>query len=123
MDMDGNFQTKSRYDGLKVIPISEKLVKLLQDDEVSKNFLYAFRDAVSKLIGDDGNFTIGLPSDLVDEELERLIERAYKMKGKKLDEVSQQTISSTVELWPYIVPFTNFLNFLEIITFIARESK
>ncbi len=120
MDTNGDFKTKSGYDGLKVIPIGMKLVKLLQDDEVSKNFLYAFRDGVAKLIDKDGKLISKVPLVLVEVEFKRLIERAYKR-----DEVNQATIQKTAELLHYISPrpFKHFLGFLEIITFIARESK
>lgn len=124
MDTDNSFKTKWRFDGLNVIPTGEQLVKLLQDDEVSKNFLYAFRDAVAKLIGDEEKLLKGvLP--LVEAELKRLIERAYKTKGKELDDSNQQTIQKTAELLHHISlrSFKHFLGFLEIITFIARESK
>jgi fructose-1-phosphate kinase PfkB-like protein len=106
-----------------VLAISEALVTMLNDDEVSKRFLYTFRDAVAKLIGDDDNLIVGLPSDLVDEEFKRLIERAYKMKGEQLEDTSRQAISQTIALWTHLSTFTKFLGFLEIITFIARESK
>ena len=124
MDTDNSFKTKWCFDGLKVISIGEQLVKLLQDDEVSKNFLYAFRDAVAKLIGDEEKLLKGvLP--LVEVEFKRLIERAYKTKGKELDDSNQQTIQKTAELLHHISlrSFKHFLGFLEIITFIARESK
>lgn len=125
MDTNGDFKTKSGYDGLKVIPIGMKLVKLLQDDEVSKNFLYAFRDSVAKLIGDNGTLVKGVYPVLIEAEFKRLIERAYKRKEGKLEEANQQTIQNTAELLHYINmrSFKDFLGFLEIITFIARESK
>lgn len=113
--------TKWEYGDLDVPSISQKLVKLLQNDEISKRFLYTFRDEVTKLIGDDGDLIVD--SDLVDREFKRLIERAYKVKGEELDKPSLKTISKTVELWAYIIPFTKFLSFLDIITFITRESK
>lgn len=125
IDKDNSFKTMCSYDGLKVIPIGERLVKLLQDDEVSKNFLYSFRDAVAKLIGDEGKLIKGVPPVLVEEEFRRLIERAYKTIGKNLDDSNKQTVQQTVELLHNIVPrsFQYFLGFLEIITFITRESK
>ena len=107
----------------KVLAVGQRLVKLLQNDEVSKRFLYTFRDAFAKLIGDDGVLMTELPSDLFDREFERIIERAYKTKGQQLNKKSQQTINQTLEMWGNFNTFTEYINFLEIITFISRESK
>ena len=115
--------TKWKHGGLDVLAIGEELVKLLHDDEVSKRFVYTFRDMVAKLIGDDGNLIMGLPPTLVEEEFKRLIERAYKAKGQRLEDASQRVISDVIGLWPSIRPFTNFLGFLEVINFIARQAK
>ena len=103
-----------------------KFVELLDDDEISKRFLYAFRDAFVKLIGDNGKLVKGLPPVLVKEEYKRLIERAYKTKGQQLDAHSakQEAIFETIDLLPpRISRFRDYLSFLEIINFIARESK
>lgn len=115
--------TKWQHNDLHVLAISERLMKLLRDDEISKRFLYTFRETVAKFINDDGDIIQGVPSDLIAEEFTRLIKRAYKTQGKQLDEANQQTISQTIALWPLIKPFTNFLGFLEIINFIARRSQ
>ena len=115
--------TKWEYGDLEVLPVGQKLVKLLQDDEISKRFLYTFRDAFAKLIGDDGKL-VDLPPALVKEEFKRLIERAYKQKGQQLDAAKQETVTETIALLPpRINPFTNYLSFLEIINFIVRESR
>ena len=114
--------TKWKHSDLDVLTISEELVKLLHDDEVSKRFLYTFRDTVKKLIGDDGKLISGsIP--LVKKEFNRLFERAYKTEGKQFEEANQKAISQTVALLSFIKPFTNFLGFLEIVNFIAREAK
>ena len=114
---------KPQYTDLDVIAISEELAKLLRDDEVSKRFLYTFRDVCGNLVGDDVEHSTGL-SPLVGKEFSRLIERAYKRKGQQLGDAAQDTISKTVALLPpHITPYTNYLGFLEIINFIARESK
>ena len=107
----------------KVLAVGQRLVKLLQNDEISKRFLYTFRDAFAKLIGDDGVPMTELPSDLFDREFERIIERAYKTKGQQLNKKSQQAINQTLEMWGNFNTFTEYINFLEIITFISRESK
>ena len=115
--------TKWEHSKLAVIDIGMKLAKLLDSDEISKRFLYTFRDAFKKLLGDDDNLMVELPSDLVDKEFNRLIERAYKTKEQQLDEKSQQAITQTLSLWANFNTFTTFLSFLEIINFIVRESK
>ena len=101
---------------LDVLAISEELVNLLRDDQVSKRFLYTFRDTFVKLIRNDGKLISGLPPALVEEELKRLIERAYKTGGEQLENVDRQAISHIIALFPLITPFTNFLGFLEVIT-------
>lgn len=115
--------TKWEHDNLEVLTVGRKLIKLLQGDEISKRFLYTFRDTFAKLIGDDGALMTELPSDLVDGEFKRVIERAYKTKGQQLGEKSQQAITQTLALWANFGTFTEFLSFLEIINFIARETQ
>ncbi len=115
--------TKWNRDDLEVLAVGQKLAKLLQDDEISKRFLYTFRDAFAKLIGDDRDLMIELPSELVDKEFTRIIERAYKTKGQQLDKRSQRTVNQTLKMWVNFNTFTEYINFLEIITFISRESK
>ncbi len=116
--------TKWEYRDMKVLTIGMELIGLLDDDEISKRFLYTFREAFTKLMGDDGKLVKGLPPALVTEEFTRLIERAYKTKEQELDTAKQKTISETIALLPpCISPFTDYLSFLEIINFIARESK
>ena len=115
--------TKWNHGDLEVLAVGQKLAMLLQDDEISKRFLYTFRDALAKLIGDDKDLMIELPSELVDKEFKRIIERAYKTKGQQLDKRSQRAINQTLEMWVNFNTFTEYINFLEIITFISRESK
>jgi CRISPR-associated protein Cmr2 len=115
--------TKWNHGDLEVLAVGQKLVELLQNDEISKRFLYTFRDVFAKLIGDDGILMTELPSDLFDKEFERIVERAYKTKGQQLDKRSQRTINQTLEMWANFNTFTEYINFLEIITFISRESK
>ena len=115
--------TKWEYGNLDVLNIGQELVQLLDDDVVSKRFIYNFRDVITQLLDDDGDIMSDLPSALVNEEFKRLIDSAYKDIGKELDEIDLQTIDKTIELWANITPFTQFLSFLDIITFITRESK
>ncbi len=113
--------TKWEHGELRMIDIGMKLAKLLENDEISKQFLYTFRDAFKKLIGDKGQLVIRFA--LVQEEFQRLIKRAYKKKGQDFDDTHKEAISQTIDLLPYISPFTYYLSFLEIINFITRESK
>ena len=115
--------TKWNHGDLEVLAVGEKSVELLQNDEISKRFLYTFRDAFAKLIGDDGVLMTELPSDLFDKEFKRIIERAYKTEGQQFDKRSQRAINQTLALWSNFHTFTEFLSFLEIINFIARETK
>ena len=115
--------TKWEHNKLEVLTIGMKLVELLDDDEISKRFLYTFRDAFAKLIGDDGVLMTELPSDLFDKEFKRIIERAYKIKGQQFDKRRQRAINQTLALWSNFHTFTEFLSFLEIINFISRETK
>ena len=104
-----------------MLTISEELVKLLRDDEVSKRFLYGFREIFAKLIKDEDDF-IALGRSLIQTEFRRIMERAHSTKGTQ-SEVSQQTIDSLVQLIHYIRPFPNFLGYLEIANFVARGQK
>ena len=115
--------TNWEYGNLDVLNISQELVQLLDNDVVSKRFIYSFRDVITQLLDDEGNIMSELPSTLVNEEFKRLIDNAYKDIGKELDEIHLQTLDKTIKLWANIVPFTQFLSFLDIITFITRESK
>ena len=119
--------TKWGYNDASVLAIATGLTQLLKDDEVSKSFLYTFRDAFKKLIVNDTKLSRKLPSILVNKEFNRLIERAHKAKGTEFGKANQEIISNTIKLLPIIKPvpsrFANFLSFLEIVSFIAREAK
>lgn len=113
--------TKWKHSDLNVLTISEELVKLLRGDEVSKRFLYTFREIFAKLIEDEDDF-IALGRPLIQTEFRRIMERAHSTKGTQ-SEVSQETIDSLAQLIHYIRPFPNFLGYLEIANFIARGQK
>ena len=115
--------TKWNYGDLEVLNVGQKLAKLLREDEISKRFLYTFREAFTKIIGDERDLMIDLPSELVDKEFKRIIERAYKTKGQQLDNRSLRTVNKTLEMWANFNTFTEYINFLEIINFISREAK
>ena len=114
--------TKWKYNDLDVLTISEELVKLLRDDEVSKRFLYDFRETFAKLIEDeDGSIDPDL-EELIEPEFIRIMKRAYLDKEIQT-EVLEQTIKSLTQLIYDIQPFSNFLGYLEIVNFIARSQK
>ena len=106
---------------MEVIGVSEKLVGLLRDDEVSKSFLYTFRETFTKLVEVKDDFPTEL-EELVEPEFMRIMQRAHSTKETK-DEVSQETVDSIAKLIYDVQPFSDFLDYLETINFIARESK
>ena len=108
-----------KYEDLDVIAISQALVDLLRDDEVSKRFLYDFRETFFlKLIKDDADYN-ALGRQLIQTEFRRIMERAHSTKGT-LTEVNEKTIDLFARLIPYVKPFSHFLGYLEIVNFIAR---
>ena len=110
--------TKWKYGDLDVIAISQALIDLLRDDEVSKRFLYDFRETFVKLIKDDNDYN-ALGRQLIQTEFRRIMERAHSTKGT-LTEVGEKTIDLLARLIPYVKPFSHFLEYLEIVNFIAR---
>ena len=111
--------TKWKHGELEVLAIGEELVELLRDDEISKRFLYGFREIFVKLIEDEQDFQI-LGRQLIQAEFKRIMERARSTKGTQ-SEVSQQTIDSLVQLMPHSQSFHDFLAYLEISNFVARS--
>ncbi len=110
--------TKWTHGDLDVLDISEELLNLLSDNEISKRFLYAFRETFAKLIEDKDDFG-ELGRHLIQAEFERIMERAQSNKKTESKE-SQQTIHTLTQLIYHIQPFSHFLGYLEIINFIAR---
>ena len=113
--------TKWKYSDLDVLTVSKELVRLLQDDEISKRFLYDFRETFARLIDGQDDFD-KLGRHLIQTEFRRMMERAHSTKGTNT-ELSQQTIKSLVQLIYYLRPFPHFLDYLEIVNFIARQQK
>ena len=114
--------TKWKYSNLDVLDISEELIKLLSDNEISKRFLYDFRETFAKLIeNEDGSIDIEL-EPLIETEFRRIMERAHSTKGTQI-KVNQKIINSLVQLIYSILPFSHFLGYLEIVNFIARNKK
>lgn len=113
--------TKWQYDNLEVLAISKKLLKLLQDGEVSKRFLYDFRKTFAKVVEGEDNFPMEL-DQVIESEFRRIMKSAHSDKGTQ-DEVSEEIIKLIAELIYCIQPFSEFLGYLEIVSFVARESK
>ncbi len=113
--------TKWKHRDLNVLAVSEDLIRLLRDDEVSKRFLYDFRETFARLIEDDEDYR-KLGHHLIQTEFNRIVERAHAANGT-LPERSQQTIESLAQLIHGIQPFSHFLGYLEIVNFIARQQK
>ena len=112
--------TKWKYGDSDVLAISEELIELLRDEEVSKRFLYDFRETFAKLIEDDNDF-IALGRQLIQTEFRRIMERANK--EAKTPVSKQQTIHSLAQLIHDIEPFSRFLGYLEIVNFVARQKN
>ena len=113
--------TKGEYGDLDVLAVSEELVTLLQDGEVSKRFLYDFREIFAKLIEDTDDY-VSLGRELIQTEFRRIMHRAHSGMGTQVEMTQQtiDTIDALAQLIHYIHPFSNFLGYLEITNFIAR---
>ena len=109
---------------LDMVMVSQNLIRLIKTGEVSKKFMYAFRDIFTRLTNFDGS--LELPG-ILESELERLIRRAVSEK-LRLDTEVQKRITENVQdlntiLTNNWMKFEDFIGFLEIINFIAREGK
>lgn len=107
--------TEASEELLDVVEASEGLMELLKEKDVSKKFMYTFREAFAKLVDKEGK--LNLDGTLVEAELKRLIERAAN------EQIEPGKIKPLVDLLNKIKHFSNFLNYLEIIIFIVRGSK
>ena len=113
--------TKWKYDNLEILAISSKLINLLRYDEVSKRFLYNFRETFTKLVEGKDNFPMEL-EQVIGSEFMRIMKSAHSDKGTQ-GEVSQQIVKSVTKLIYCFQSFSDFLGYLEIVSFVARESK
>ena len=113
--------TKWNYRDLDVLDVSAELIDLLHDGEVSKRFLYSFREIFVKLIEDQKDFD-ALGRKLIQAEFRRIMERAHSTKETQ-SKINQEIIDSLVQLIHDIRPFRNFLGYLEIANFVARGKK
>ena len=110
--------------GINMITVSQNLIGLIKTGEVSKKFMYTFRDVFARLTNLNGD--LELPG-IVEAELERLIWRAVSEKVRS-DEGIQERISENVKdltklLTEKRMKFEDFIGFLEIVNFIARGGK
>ena len=111
-------------ENINMIKVSQNLVELIQTGEVSKKFIYTFRDVFTRLTDRHGG--LELPG-IIKSELKRLIRRATSEKVRS-DAGIQQRIDKNVQdltalLANKLIKFDDFIYFLEIINFIAREGK
>ncbi len=109
---------------IDMVTVSQNLVRLIKTGEVSKKFMYAFRDVFTRLTDLDGG--LELPG-IVKSELERLIWRAASEKVRS-DAAIQKRITKNVKdltalLAKKWMKFNDVISFLEIINFIAQEGK
>ncbi len=109
---------------IDMMRVSQNLAGLIKVGEVSKKFMYTFRDVFTRLTDLSGD--LELPG-IVESELERLIWRAVS-ENVRSDEKVQDRISENVEnLTPLLaekrMKFDDFICFLEIVNFIAREGE
>lgn len=109
---------------IDMVTVGENLIGLIKAGEVSKKFMYTFRDVFTRLTDLSGD--LELPS-IVESELERLILRAVNEKVRS-DEKVRDRISENIEnLTPLLaekrMKFDDFICFLEIVNFIAREGE
>ena len=111
-------------ENIDMIKVSQNLIELIQTGEVSKKFIYTFRDVFTRLT--DRNGSLELPG-IVESELARLIRRATSEKVRSDSEI-QGRINKNVQdltalLANKLIKFDDFICFLEIINFIARGGK
>ena len=109
---------------IDMVKVSQNLVELIQTGEVSKKFIYTFRDVFTRLT--DRNGILELPG-IVESELERLIRRATSEKVRSVSEIQQRIDKNVQDLTALLanklIKFDDFICFLEIINFIARGGK
>ncbi len=109
---------------IDMIKVSRNLIELIKTGEVSKKFIYTFRDVFTRLTDRDG--LLELPG-VVESELERLIRRATSEKVRSDAEIQQRIDKNvqdlTLMLANRLIKFDDFICFLEIINFIARGGK
>jgi CRISPR-associated protein Cmr2 len=102
---------------LNLIEISDNLIQVLNSNNVSKKFIYSFRTLFDRF--DQQNQLDDSLIDLVQAEFQRLLLRASQAGQQEMVELKTADLKHLMQ----ITEFSNFLNYLEIINFIARETK
>lgn len=109
---------------IDVIQVIQNLVEIIQSGEVSKKFMYTFRDIFARLTNRDG--ALELPG-IIESELARLIQRATSDKVRSDAEIQEKIAENVRNLTTLLtnkhMTFDGFVGFLEIANFIAREDK
>ena len=109
---------------IHMVTLSQNLVNLIKTGEISKQFMYAFRDIFTRLVDLDGN--LELPG-VVESELERLIRRAASDEFQSDDAIKKKISDNVKDLTAMLaekwMKFEDFISFLEIANFIARGGK
>ena len=109
---------------IDMIKVCQNLVELIKTGDISKKFIYTFRDEFTRLVNRDG--ALELPG-IVESELKRLIRRATSDKVRSDADVQERIDNSVQDLIPLLdsrrMNFDDFIGFLEIVNFIARGGK
>jgi CRISPR-associated protein Cmr2 len=104
------------------IAVLKKLIRSLQNEEISDSFLYDLRQEFSKFLDfDNNNSNENIPDDMILSELRRLICRSSQNDGYLKVEQSG-LINDLGVLYREARNFKNFLAFLEIAIFLKRET-
>jgi len=104
------------------IDLIETLAKLIKSDVLSNKFIYSLRDEFLRLSDKKG--AININSQIIKEEMKRLILRAQKKKGNKIKEELVAIASDMYELFCNMNwQMESFLTLLETANFLAREVK
>ena len=97
---------------IDMIKVSQNLVELIQTGEVSKKFIYTFRDVFTRLT--ERNGILELPG-IVESELERLIRRATSEKVRSDAEIQQRIDKNVQDLTALLanklIKFDDFICF------------
>jgi len=97
--------------------LMDKLIKMLSRDIISGKFITALSREVLPLMEKDGSYNERI---IVEQELERLLKRSYE-HSKKEDKEFETLLAHLRDFYFPPVKLQNFLSFLNIIRFIARE--
>ena len=121
---------KWKYEGetpestIDTICVSQNLVELIKSGEISKKFLYVFREVFARLSDDLG--MLELPG-IVETEFKRLIRRAMSESARSNQEIQDKMNENVEDLTALLtgkrMKFSDFVSFLEVVNFIAREGK